>query len=132
MKNRRIRHLAAVTFPAAVAAAIAFFLFSCKPAENPVSADATSPAPSAASLSASPNPIPADGNKTTVSWNTGDGSVGEIWVSVNGAGQKLFAQEVKGSSDANWIAPGEEADFVLYTGLNRQKEIARLKVIHNK
>jgi flagellar basal body rod protein FlgF len=58
--------------------------------------------------------------------------VGEIWVSVNGAEQKLFAQEVKGSSVANWIGPGEKADFVLYSGLGRQKEIAKVTVAHTK
>jgi hypothetical protein len=133
MKTRVAFRFAAMSSPIAVLAAILFLLPGCKPSnEAPTAADNTSPAAGSASITASPNPIPPTGDRTTISWNTGDGSVGEIWVSVNGAEPKLFAQEVKGSSVANWIGPGEKADFVLYSGSGRQKEIAKVTVAHTK
>jgi hypothetical protein len=137
MNNRAVYRWATLTFAIAAATAMLFTLQACKPSSEPTTADnassASSPAAGAPSIKAVPNPIPADGDgKTMISWDTGDGSVGQIWVSVNGAEQKLFAQEVKGSAAASWIAAGESADFVLYAGTNREKEIARVKVTHNK
>src|ERR671916_128314 len=70
------------------------------------------------SLTASPNPIPA-GEKpgtTTISWSTGDGSWGQVYVSVDGGEEKLFAGGKKGTKEAAWIWLGKEYEFRLYTG----------------
>src|SRR5438270_281423 len=62
---------------------------------------------STAVVTASPNPVPAGPDKfgaTTVTWDTGDGTPGEVYVTVNGEAEKLFAGgQVKGSLAAPWI-----------------------------
>jgi tRNA (mo5U34)-methyltransferase len=67
-------------------------------------------------LSASPNPVPPskEVGKTTVSWDTADGSIGRIFVSVNGAEEMLFADGRRGSAPANWIETGSNYEFRLY------------------
>jgi tRNA (mo5U34)-methyltransferase len=67
-------------------------------------------------LSASPNPVPAGkgAGKTTVSWNSGSGSPGKIYVSVNGGEESLFAAERQDSRVANWIQTGTNYEFRLY------------------
>lgn len=82
-------------------------------------------------ISASPNPVPAGNEKfgkTTISWDTGDGSVGEVYVSVNGAPEKLFAGDrSKSSLEAAWIGKGEH-EFRLYAGKEHKKGLASVKV----
>ena len=61
-------------------------------------------------LSADPNPVPAgqQSGKTTVSWDTADGSIGKIYVSVNDGQEMLFADGRRGSAPAHWIETGSE------------------------
>ena len=72
-------------------------------------------------LTASPNPIPAgDGpGTTTISWDTGDGSPGQVYVSVDGAEEKLFAGGADGSREVGWIQPSKEYEFRLYAGTEK-------------
>jgi tRNA (mo5U34)-methyltransferase len=67
-------------------------------------------------LSASPNPVPADegASKTTISWDTADGSIGKIFVSVNEGQEVLFADGRRGSASAHWIETGSSYEFRLY------------------
>lgn len=67
-------------------------------------------------LSASPNPAPAGEGpgKTMISWDTADGSIGRIFVSVNGGAEALFADGRRGSGPAHWIAAGSNYEFRLY------------------
>ena len=67
-------------------------------------------------LSASPNPVPAgqEPGKTTVSWDTYDGSIGKVYVSVNGGQELLFADGRRGSAPAHWIETGSNYEFRLY------------------
>jgi len=67
-------------------------------------------------LSASPNPVPGGEGlgKTTVSWDTADGSIGRIFVSVNGGAEALFSDGRRGSAVADWIAAGNNYEFRLY------------------
>src|SRR5436190_23991208 len=122
MNNRAVYRWTTLSFSIAAATAMLFTLPACKPSSESTAdnaSSASSPAAGAPTIKAVPNPIPANSDgKTMISWDTGDGSVGQIWVSVNGAEPKLFAQEVKGSAAATWIAAGESADFVLYAGTN--------------
>jgi hypothetical protein len=71
-------------------------------------------------ISANPNPVPAgvgDGT-TTITWDTGDGSMGEVYVSVNGLPEKLFFRGAKGTRDAPWINDRGICTFSLYRGTN--------------
>src|SRR5437016_9540881 len=82
-----------------------------------VSSSSGSAAQGKARISAEPNPVPAGTDQfgtTTVTWDTSDGSIGEVYVSVNGEPEKLFAgNRAKGSLEAKWIGKGEY-DFRLY------------------
>ena len=71
---------------------------------------------SATYLTASRNPV-ANSTTTTIRWNTGDGTTGQVWASVDGAPEFLFAQSYTGSQDATWIQPGHVYTFRLYAGL---------------
>ena len=67
-------------------------------------------------LSADPNPVPAgqQSGKTMVSWDTADGSIGKIYVSVNDGQEMLFADGRRGSAPAHWIETGSNYEFRLY------------------
>jgi len=68
------------------------------------------------SLAAYPNPVPAgDGvGKSVISWSTGDGNPGEVWVSANGGEESLFASAQRGVATADWIQTGSTYEFRLY------------------
>jgi tRNA (mo5U34)-methyltransferase len=68
------------------------------------------------SFFANPNPVPAGEGpgKTTVSWDTADGSIGRIYVSVNRGQETLFADGRNSSASAHWIETGSEYEFRLY------------------
>ena len=67
-------------------------------------------------LSAGPNPVPAGEGpgKTIVSWDTCDGSIGRVFVSINGGQEVLFADGRCGSAPAHWIEAGSNYEFRLY------------------
>jgi len=68
------------------------------------------------SFTANPNPVPAgeEPGTTTVSWDTADGSIGRIYVSVNRGEELLFANGRRSSASAYWIETGSEYEFRLY------------------
>ena len=67
-------------------------------------------------LSASPNPAIGGERlgKTTISWDTADGSIGRIFVSVNQGAEAFFADGRRGSAPADWIDAGSNYEFRLY------------------
>jgi len=67
-------------------------------------------------LSANPNPVSAtkEAGKTMISWDTADGSIGRVFVSVNGDQEVLFADGRHGSAPAHWIETGSNYEFRLY------------------
>jgi tRNA (mo5U34)-methyltransferase len=67
-------------------------------------------------LSAFPNPAPAGEGaaKTTISWDTADGSLGKVYVSVNGGEELLFADSRRGTAVADWIQTGTNYEFHLH------------------
>lgn len=70
-----------------------------------------------ASIDANPRIVPGGGpGATTVSWNTGDGSDGEIRVSINKGPERTFAKGKTGRVVADWIQGGSTYDFRLYVG----------------
>ena len=72
----------------------------------------------AASITASPNPVPstAGSGTTRIAWETRDNQITQVYVSVDGTSEKLFASGRSGSQDAPWIAAGSNYEFRLYAG----------------
>ena len=70
----------------------------------------------APTLNANPNPVPAgEGLGTTIiSWDTGDESVGKLYVSKDGGQESLMASGRRGSATADWIGTGIRHEFRLY------------------
>jgi len=101
---------------------------------TPGSETASPSATSSASIVANPNPVSAGKSfgKTTITWNTGDGTVGQVYVSEGGAPEKLFADErPQGSQDAPWIGAGTPYEFRLYAGKEHKNLLASVKVTRN-
>jgi hypothetical protein len=67
-------------------------------------------------LSADPNPVPAgeEPGKTTICWDTCDGSIGKVFVSINGGEELLFADGRRGTALAHWIEARSNYEFRLY------------------
>lgn len=66
-------------------------------------------------VTASPNPVPASKNTTTmISWNTGNAAAGKVYVSIDNREELLFAASRQGSAPANWVRPGRTYEFRLY------------------
>lgn len=114
------------------AAPVWFGCSSQKTSAPPGTTPNATPAGGSAKISADPNPVPAGTErfgKTTITWDTGDGSVGEVFVSTNGAEEKLFAgNRAKGSLEAAWIGKGEY-EFRLYAGKEHKTVLASVKVV---
>jgi hypothetical protein len=85
---------------------------------------------SAANLEATPNPVPygAGPGVATISWSTGDGSPGWVYMSKDGGPEQLFAGGAEGSQDAAWIDTGTTYEFRLYTGMERTTPVAVVNV----
>ena len=84
----------------------------------------------AATIQAQPNPVPAgDGlGTTTIVWKTGDGSQGQVYVSEDGAEDKLFDAGTEGSTPAPWIRAASTYEFRLYAGTNHKTLLGSVKV----
>lgn len=81
-------------------------------------------------ITANPNPVPAGPSPgtTTIQWDTGDGSWGEIYLALPGLPEKLFTRGPKGSAEAPWIGGSAAFEFRLYKGTNHQEVIAKTSV----
>ena len=110
-----------------IAAAVTCLLFAaCDSSKHPKAAGGTTkPEATAAvsrirqtatTISATPNPVPAGGGigTTAISWTTGDGSDGQVYVSADGQPEQIFATAPQGSADAVWIQAGKSYEFRLY------------------
>jgi hypothetical protein len=82
-----------------------------------------------ASLTASPNPVltRAWAGTTSVSFTTG-ATVGQVYVSINGGPEKLFATADGGGQEADWIWRGSTYEFRLYAGTHREHLLRTLTV----
>jgi hypothetical protein len=65
---------------------------------------------------------------TTISWDTGSESVGQVWVSLNGGIQTLFGQGSTGMQNAPWISCGSTFEFELFAGTTHTTELASVLV----
>jgi hypothetical protein len=112
-----------------------FFLAGCNASKAPeAEVPPATPAASLPTISASPNPVSiGEGpGTTTVSWNTGDGSDGQVFVSEDGAPEKMFAIGPAGSAPAQWIQAGKTFEFRLYAGSDHAKVLAKTQVTGQK
>jgi hypothetical protein len=112
-----------------------FFFAACNPSKNPEAnvSPASSPA-SGATLTASPNPVPAAGEAgtTTITWNTADGTAGQVYVSVDGGPESIFGGGPPGSAAAPWIQAGKTYEFRLYAGTEHATVLAKTQVTGHK
>ena len=112
-----------------------FFFAACGPSKSPeANASAGSPAAASATITASPNPVTtgAGPGTTTITWNTGDGGTGQVYVSEDGGPEKLFVEGSTGSSPAAWIQAGKTFEFRLYAGTEHAKVLAKTQVTGRK
>jgi hypothetical protein len=112
-----------------------FFLAACNPSKTPeANVPSESPGASTATITASPNPVLVGQGPgtTTVSWNTGDGSGGQVYVSVDGGPEALFAGGPPGSAPVPWIEAGKTFEFRLYAGTEHTKMLAKTQVTGRK
>ena len=103
-----------------------FFFAACNSSKNP--------AASAATITASPNPVPAGERlgTTTITWNTGDGTAGQVYVSVDGGPESIFVGGGPGSAAAPWIEAGKKYEFRLYAGTEHATVLAKTEVSQSK
>lgn len=82
-------------------------------------------------IRARPNPIPFSGEQATtvISWDTGDGSVGEVWVSGAGGQETLFARKPRGEQAEERLSAGMTYTFRLCRAGRRKDELAAVTVI---
>jgi hypothetical protein len=112
-----------------------FFLAACNPSKTPeATAPSGSPEASTATITASPNPVPAGqgAGTTTITWNTGDGSAGQIYISVDGGPEAVFTGGPSGSAAAPWIQAGKTYEFRLYAGTEHAKMLTKTQVTRQK
>lgn len=83
-------------------------------------------------VTADPNPAASDSDmgRTQIDWDTGDGSAGQVYVSVDGGPEVLFGGGASGSEAAPWIAPGRKYEFRLYRGTERSELLGSVEVRH--
>jgi hypothetical protein len=65
----------------------------------------------------------------TVRWDTGDGGVGQVWVSMDGLPEVLFAEGVSGSQVAGWIQAPHTYTFRLYRGRDHSRMLGSATVV---
>lgn len=63
-----------------------------------------------------------------IRWSTGDGSIGQVYVSENGGEERLLAQGAEGGQEDRWIRPGGLYEFRLYPVTDRHRVLARVTV----
>jgi hypothetical protein len=83
-------------------------------------------------LYASPNPVPAgDLDKplgtTTITWDTGNGAIGDLYVKVDREPEKFMGRAPSGTHEVRWIQFDSFYEFRLYSE-KRSKLLATLEV----
>jgi hypothetical protein len=83
-------------------------------------------------LSATPNPVPeGDPDKplatTTITWDTGNGALGDLYVKVDREPEKFIARAASGRNEVRWIQFDSVYEFRLY-GKKHSKLLATLTV----
>ena len=83
-------------------------------------------------LSASPNPVPAGDldqplASTVITWNTGTGVIGDLYVKVNREPEKFMARAPRGTIKIDWIQFDSTYEFRLYAK-KHSRLVAKLDV----
>lgn len=66
---------------------------------------------------------------TEIRWSTGDGSKGQVYVSMEGGPETLFVTGAHGTKEAPWIQAGSCYEFRLYGGASDKRLLAQVSVI---
>jgi hypothetical protein len=101
--------------------------------KTPTPADYEPPdLPSEPWIIATPNPIPAGRGpgKTIVNWHTGDGSPGQVYVSVGGGPERLFSTNP--SHHEAIVNTKDVYEFRLYAGTDHTTLLATTKVTRDQ
>lgn len=97
--------------------------------------DVAAQQPASPTIVANPNPVPPGGSQlgtTTISWDTGDKTVGDVYVSANGGEEKRFAgNRPRGSQEAKFIGRSQYV-FRLYAANDHSKVLASVTVTRGK
>jgi hypothetical protein len=88
--------------------------------------------PTEAWIIATPNPVPAGRgtSKTIVNWYTGDGSPGQVYVSIGGGPERFFSTNP--SHQEAIINSNDEYEFRLYAGSDHATRLATTKVTRDQ
>jgi hypothetical protein len=83
-------------------------------------------------LSASPNPVPSGDiekplGTTTITWDTGNGAAGDLYVKVNREPERFMSRAPRGTHEVRWIQFDSFYEFRLYSE-KRSKLLATLEV----
>ena len=73
-------------------------------------------------------PAGAEPGVVEIRWSTGDGSIGQVYVSEDGGEERLLAQGAEGGRELRWIRPGAVYEFQLYPVTDRNRVLARVTV----
>jgi len=79
-------------------------------------------------LAAEPNPLPPDRDSTTISWKTGDGSWGDVYLAVDAATEVMFAGGPEGTQQSPTMLPDHTYIFRLYTVAEPRTLLAEARV----
>ena len=81
-------------------------------------------------LLADPNPVStaAWAGATAITFATGGDAAGQVFVSINGGPEKLFATASSGAQRSDWIWRGSTYEFRLYAGTHREHLLRTLSV----
>jgi hypothetical protein len=81
-------------------------------------------------IKADPNPVPAATGQgsSTISWDSGDGAMAQVYVMNAKQEETLFSGGATGSQAATWIAKGGKYEFRLYAGKEHKTILARVSV----
>jgi hypothetical protein len=88
--------------------------------------------PTEAWIIAIPNPVPAGRGpgRTIVTWHTGDGAPGQVYVSIGGQPERLFSSNP--SHQETTINSKDEYEFRLYAGSDHATQLATVKVTRDQ
>jgi len=90
--------------------------------------------PATGSISASPTEVWVDTRvtqvgSTTICWDVDNASDGEVWLSMDGQSEVLFARAQDGCQSADWILAGHAYNFRLYEGTAHSNQLADVTVL---
>lgn len=69
--------------------------------------------------------VPFGQTSITLTWDTGDGSVGQVWVRYNATAEKLLAQNPSGSVAITFLVNSGDYTFTLYKGVYQSSPAAQ-------